>query len=816
MPDRARVLAHRAVSKLSGESVAMAALAVLLGAVLPASGGAHAVSPERPQAAATAAASGHPLAGAEIRSLRTRSSRTFRRDDGALVASVFSGPVNFRDADGGWRAIDNELVRATGGFRNRANRFTATLPDVLDEPVRYRDGEDWVSFELLDARGAAAEVEGNVASYADAFESASVRYTVGADALKEDIVLEDRSAPSSYRFGIEASAGLQPRRSAGGGVDFVDSSGASQITFAPPSMHDAAGEVAPAAATRFSLARRGGGWTLTLTADRGWINAAGRAFPVDLDPTIYYNTAEKDCLLQDDMATTSLCADEVLEAGRSTLDAPLHDHNSLVQFDVQDFLPRDAVVLDAELWLWMTRKHNSNQKTIGVHRVTRPWTNSATWDSYDGTNVWTSAGGDYVSEPVSEIDLGSEDSWETWDVTKLVSDWADGTHADNGLILTDQNPSVDNSGQFASTESTDPNDSPHLDIIYEPRVGQRASYAFASHQLNDRMGVGVNVANGNMLHSASDIRVPGVGLDLDFTRYHNSGWQQTNYYGQFGSGGTANLGIDVWLRGLNNGAQAYYPGSGSAFAFRKRADGTYAKPMGLDADLVDKGSGRKELTFRASRVTQVFQGSSLVEIKDPNGKTITFDYKSSDGALESMTDTQGRVFDVTTNADRYITEIEDPTGRTWKYAYGTGSFPHDSDHLVSYTDPAGEVTSYEYDSAGNLEEIKTPGGRETELDYDSEDRVDSITRVDNQTTDDGPTTVFEYDTTAGRSCADSTLGKTVVKDPLWSSPAPLEHTTTYCHNRKLENLQVLDGNGNQQEATYNPNGNATQLTAGGT
>ena len=69
--------------------LALALASVLLAAALPAAAGASRV---------------------EDPSLRTATSNTYRVDGGRLMTRFFTHTVNFRDANGAWRRIDDDLV----------------------------------------------------------------------------------------------------------------------------------------------------------------------------------------------------------------------------------------------------------------------------------------------------------------------------------------------------------------------------------------------------------------------------------------------------------------------------------------------------------------------------------------------------------------------------------------------------------------------------------------------------------------------------------------------------------------------------------
>lgn len=77
--------------------------------------------------------------------------------------------------------------------------------------------------------------------------------------------------------------------------------------------------------------------------------------------------------------------------------------------------------------------------TINVYRITNSWTNGATWNSRGGAlGSWTTPGTDYDPTPVATLafpTVPNNYSWHSWDVTSLVSDWVDGTYANNGFLL---------------------------------------------------------------------------------------------------------------------------------------------------------------------------------------------------------------------------------------------------------------------------------------------------------------------------------------------------------------------------------------------
>lgn len=83
---------------------------------------------------------------------------------------------------------------------------------------------------------------------------------------------------------------------------------------------------------------------------------------------------------------------------------------------------------------------------LNVHRVTTAWTegsltgtapaDGATWATYDGSNAWTTAGGDKAA--AAETTLSVADGYTGWvalDITALAQGWINGTWPNAGLML---------------------------------------------------------------------------------------------------------------------------------------------------------------------------------------------------------------------------------------------------------------------------------------------------------------------------------------------------------------------------------------------
>lgn len=368
----------------------------------------------------------------EIDGLRTATSRTFERPDGTRVAKLYAGTVNFRDSRGRWTPVDNDLVPTAGGFRNAANAYTLELPDSLAaEPVRVEEGAASVGFTLEGVEASARpEVNGGIAEYPDALPGVDVRYVAEPDAVKEELVLEDAAAPTTYRYALNLSPGLEARENAAGGISLVDSTGAVKLSFEPAFMYDSSGlPEGYSDDVSLELTRDSGIQTMMMKLDEAWLADDARVWPVTVDPTLTVNPT-KQCRLQSNQ-TIAACARQSFGVGATTT----YETRELFQFDVSA-VPSTAYVLSARFGL-KVYDGGGNTAPIDVHAVTRPWTTAATWARYDGASSWTTPGGDFSAtvEASHPNPAGAGTTWDYWEPRDLVQRWVNGTTPNNGLIL---------------------------------------------------------------------------------------------------------------------------------------------------------------------------------------------------------------------------------------------------------------------------------------------------------------------------------------------------------------------------------------------
>jgi RHS repeat-associated protein len=760
--------------------------------------------------------------GAKVPWLSRADSNTFVAKSGHLVARIYPFPINYRTRSGSWRTINAGLKPSGRGYAQRANNLGVTLPKAAATPATVADTVGGLSFWLAGA-SKTGQLVGRSERFPHVLPGVSLAYSSESSGLGWDAQMSSAAASRGLTWKVQATQGLTAKL-VSGGVAFLSASGKVAWVFEAPTAQVAgSGKPLP---LKLSLSSSG---QTTLIHVLPTIARPTRSLAVfnplvapqivpDAMPTshqivwsgqvvpgseLYLGSDEStgDCYVDSTSPNTSFC-------GGSTDYVGPTDH-MLINFDVADNLPSHVQILQSLLGIYLSSESSSTPDNVGVWQAAEPWTDLATWNSYDGTNSWTTAGGDTTGSvddagPVG----GSTGSYMYANITPTLQAWVDGnpSQVDGLLIAPTNGASAPTTLGFATAAGTD---NPYIAVTYEPRMGDYAGAKYDGQQLTNRSGAGVNVATGNLQVSNDDLNLTGVnGLNLNIGRYYNN---LSGDQGSFGVGWTMGAGADTYLEIPSDdmGTVDYFDGTGDAEVFQETPSSgtTEVSPPGEDAQLSMNVTGDTyssstfTLLFRHSGITETFTKTAytnnvlahLSTITDRNGNTITYHYTS--GQLTTITDSYGNTTTITWSTAGYVSQIQDPTGRIYKY------FQNGSGQLTKYEDPAGNYTYYTYDADGNLTQIKSPAGQITNVSYDAgnTNEVESVQRLVHATDTTGPT--WTYQTGPPKACTSPGAGWTAdtVEDPD-------RHTTTYCTDDMSRLTGVIDATGHDQSTSYNPDG----------
>ena len=196
--------------------------------------------------------------------------------------------------------------------------------------------------------------------------------------------------------------------------------------------------------------------------------------------------------------------------------------------------------------------------------------------------------------------------------------------------------------------------------------------------------------------------------------------------------------------------------------------------------------------------------NDLLEHTDAKGVTTSYTYDSKGKLLTSSTPLVGS---------------SPLQTRTTTYTYGSKAFPED---LTSITDPNGKVSTFTYDSAGNLASAADAVGDKATYTYDALGRI--VTEVSPRGNAKGGkpseyTSAFTYDAAGNRLTVTDPLGHKSVwtYDPngnLASTTDPNGKLTTYSYDATNRLNTVTRDDGRTEKMTYDGNGNVLTQTNG--
>ncbi|MEM2956304.1 MAG: DNRLRE domain-containing protein [Candidatus Pacearchaeota archaeon] len=173
----------------------------------------------------------------------------------------------------------------------------------------------------------------------------------------------------------------------------------------------------------------------------------------------------------------------------------------ILEFNISS-IPSNANIQSAVLALYQT-SGTGTEFELELKRITNSWTESgATWNSRDGINLWSSAGGDYANTSYAKTTINTSLGWKEWDITNLIKEWHNGTYPNYGLILIPPSKPGNNLKQFASSDNANSTIRPKLIINYTIPL----NITFVSPTPNDAstvngssIYVNISLTNGNVL-----------------------------------------------------------------------------------------------------------------------------------------------------------------------------------------------------------------------------------------------------------------------------------------------------------------------------
>jgi RHS repeat-associated protein len=310
----------------------------------------------------------------------------------------------------------------------------------------------------------------------------------------------------------------------------------------------------------------------------------------------------------------------------------------------------------------------------------------------------------------------------------------------------------------------------------------------------------VNMATGNFNHEQVDLKVPGRGMNFEFSRNYNS---LDTRSGPLGIGWRHSF--NIYLDNITESTATMNYSDGKSIEYEKDpASGTFrAQYPGFYEILVKNGDGSWSLQKPNQRTYRFSASGKLASIADPNQNQMSLSYDSS-GNLSSVVDTVGRTFNFSYSGN-LLTSLIDPAGRTVQFSYDTNS------NLSSFRNARGDLNSYQYDGNRRLTRI-VDGRANTFLTntYDGEGKVVS------QTNGRGNSYSFSYDFVKElTTVTDPNLKNTVYLHDtnfnLQITTDRLGQANVISYDERGNRKQASDAKGNYFTFSHDSNGNVQQV-----
>jgi hypothetical protein len=695
----------------------------------------------------------------EVPELRTENSDTYLLSNGAYAQRIRNHAVNFRASAGSaWQPIEDQLVQqADGSWQPQASPVPISFPSSLGAgPVTIGSGDRQLSFQLEGASGTEGAPAGPLRVYDGALPDTTVTYAAVPQAVRETLTLSSAAAPTVYRYKLSLAAGLHATQQQDGSVLVQDAKGAVVYTLTPPSASDSSPDhpFPSRSPVRYELSADGS--VLSLVLDKAWLTDPKRLFPVTIDPEAWITTT-KDCpIISNSHANWQECGSHLYVGPDSA--TPKNVARSLLYFDTSS-VPRGSVIAQSSLRLYFASDTTSNPVTVEAHALTRGFTSCVTWNKYDGTNTWTTPGGDFKKTVAGERVVNHSETGKElhFGFTPQVEQWVRDPTSNHGIILKAKNETVAGYDSFAQSGNSEYAPEPTLEVIYEPRLGIPPMGQVYQQAIGLGSIMSVNVANGNLNVVAPDVNFATEGYDTELGRSYNS--QDDLLEGASLGNWRLNKGDDTRLyQNEWDGSTDFYGPDGGSTRFDRAswADGhpaagdkAFTGEAGFNEGLVQHGGGTRTLTFPGGdewKFDSKLWGDPT-EIVDAGGEgnAIALSYLYS--RLSKVTDTHGHTITVTRDATtQNITKLKSNAAQVWKYAYKEG-------RLLSYTSPELAKAKYGYYltgyATGLLKDIIDPTGTWV-VAYDEARRVASLRKIVNGTIakagSEDEITTFSYET----------------------------------------------------------------------
>lgn len=321
------------------------------------------------------------------------------------------------------------------------------------------------------------ENQAGAVQYRNILPSTNLEYAVTSISVKESIVVREPQSEYKYYFDMDLD-GLTPVENNDGSISLTESGDTASEIFwiEAPYMYDANSD--ESFAVTMSLTEVEGKYVLAVEADKDWINAADRAFPVVIDPTLSLSDANiDDAFVISGLQINSLRRGKELRVGRNLTNLT----RTYIKIKMPANIPKESFIQSAFLLL----QNDSYFQAIGQSDVninaydfkSDDWSfDSLEWNNQpygNGDNVFRSHDDDLLDS----VPATKETRTYSFNVLNAVKRWI-ATGDNRGVAIVSSDETSKTQVDCHSSRALRELDRPALCIYYSMPMIEPSSLSF--------------------------------------------------------------------------------------------------------------------------------------------------------------------------------------------------------------------------------------------------------------------------------------------------------------------------------------------------
>ena len=482
----------------------------------------------------------------EVTEEREENIKVYQREDGTFSAFTSAVPIHYEE-NGEWKDIDNTLIEKEVDNKtvliNKNNSYQVEFPEQLtsDAEIKLENGEAEIAFSMLNISASSAVVadtpsasetselaelvdinsKDSAVTFSNIRPNVDVEYTVGAQTLKESIILAQKPVYSvTFEYELNTN-GETAILNADSSITVYNDD---EIAFVieTPYMFDSADALSYDVSVSLETLENGN-YLITYAPDYNWLCGDDISYPVTIDPTI---RLYRKRILNEEMYGTYTPVAGADTSSQWFIQNYGSNYSELCLNPLDTFFKTNTVITSAKLSVACldAGDNSSNTNVIAVREITGDWGTDTSALLTKSDNIL-----DYVTVPV-----GAAESRYYWDVTEAAAMWALGQSECKGFALT---PITDGrcNVKVYKGENTYSTRMPWLEIDYKQLDTSREGYAYSTVDMGRAGTVNFNQYTGTFYLERTDLGLSGNLMPVSTGMIYDPWYSKSNVAHHFGA-----------------------------------------------------------------------------------------------------------------------------------------------------------------------------------------------------------------------------------------------------------------------------------------